>query len=86
MPKQRRLTEEDKENVVQMVELKSNKKLLQNHIKSATGKNIILKDLHNLAAKIKQTTAGANQYEDLIKEMKKYPSKYLKNLKVILKK
>ena len=74
MAKQRRLADEDKENVVQMLQMKSNKKMLQNHIRSATGKNVILKDLHNLTAKVKQTTAGTNQYEDLIKEMKKYPS------------
>ena len=75
MPKQRRLLGEEKENAVKILGMKPNKKLLQSHIKNAMGKNVVLKDLHNLNAKNKQT--GGNNFTEILKEMKKYPSKYL---------
>ena len=48
MPKQRRLLGEEKENAAKILGMKPNKKLLQSHIKNAIGKNVVLKDLHNL--------------------------------------
>ena len=75
MPKQRRLLGEEKENAVKILGMKPNKKLLQSHIKNAMGKNVVLKDLHNLNAKNKPT--GGNNFTEILKKMKKYPSKYL---------
>jgi hypothetical protein len=77
MPKQRRLVGEEKENALKMLSIKSNKKLLQNHIKNAVGKNVVLKDLHNLNAKNKPKRG--NDFEQILKEMKEYPSKCLYN-------
>ena len=77
MPKQRRLVGEEKENAVKILSMKSNKKLLQSHIKNSVGKNVVLKDLHNLNAKNKPK--GGNDFNEILKEMKKYPSKYLYN-------
>ena len=77
MPKQRRLVGEEKENAEKMLSIKSNKKLLQNHIKNAVGKNVVLKDLHNLNAKNKPKRG--NDFEQILKEMKEYPSKCLYN-------
>lgn len=68
MPKQRRLVSEEKENAVKILSMKSNKKLLQNYIKNAVGKNVVLKDLHNLNAKNKPK--GGNDYNEILKEMK----------------
>ena len=73
MPKQRRLVGDEKENAVKILSMKSNKKLLQSHIKNSVGKNVALKDLHNLHAKNKPK--GGNDFNEILKEMKKYPSK-----------
>ena len=75
MPKQRRLLGEEKENAVKILGMKPNKKFLQSHIKNAMGKNVVLKDLHNLNAKNKPT--GGSDFTEILKEMKNYPSKYL---------
>ena len=72
MPKQRHLVGEEKENAVNILSMKSNKKLLQSHIKSAVGKMLFL-------MKKKNTAKGGNDFNEIIKEMKKYPSKYLYN-------
>ena len=77
MPKQRRLLGEEKENAAKILGMKPNKKLLQSHIKNAIGKNVVLKDLHNLNAKNKPK--GGNDFTEILKEMKKYPSKYRYN-------
>jgi NADH:ubiquinone oxidoreductase subunit C len=63
---------EEKENAEKMLSIKSNKKLLQNHIKNAVGKNVVLKDLHNLNAKNKPKRG--NDFVQILKEMKEYPS------------
>jgi NADH:ubiquinone oxidoreductase subunit C len=63
---------EEKENAEKMLSIKSNKKLLQNHIKNAVGKNVVLKDLHNLNAKSKPKRG--NDFVQILKEMKEYPS------------
>ena len=54
MPKQRRLVIGEKENAVKILSMKSNKKLLQNYVKNAVGKNVVLKDLHNLKVPMKR--------------------------------
>ncbi len=51
MPKQRRLDSETKDEAVKLLKLRANKKLLQNHLMSTTGKTVTLKDLHNIAAR-----------------------------------
>ena len=52
MPKQRRLDADAKEEAIKFLKLKANKKLIQNHLISATGKTVTLKDIHNLGTKI----------------------------------
>ena len=54
MPKQRRLNPEHKQQAAEMLHLKANKKMLQNHLIHLTGKPVILKDLHNLYTQLKQ--------------------------------
>ena len=60
MPKQRRLDPETKQEVAGIMQLKLNKKLLQNHLVCLTGKPIILKDLHNLSTKSKKGVIFVN--------------------------
>ena len=67
MPKQRRLDPETKQEVAEIMQLKPNKKLLQNHLVCLTGKPIILKDLHNLSTKATKEC----DFRELITEMKK---------------
>ena len=40
-----------KEEVKLMLDMKANKKLIQQHISEETGKSITLKDIHNMAKK-----------------------------------
>ena len=53
MPKQRRLDNDAKQQAAEMMHLKANKKMLQNHLIHETGKLIILKDLHNIHTQVK---------------------------------
>lgn len=67
MPKQRRLDADAKEEAIKFLKLKANKKLIQNHLISATGKTVTLKDIHNLGTKIPKCR---NDFQELVKEMK----------------
>ncbi|KAK5645887.1 hypothetical protein RI129_004351 [Pyrocoelia pectoralis] len=48
LPKQRRLSNDNKSNVKKLMRLKVNKKLLQAHLIQQTGNSILLKDLSNI--------------------------------------
>ena len=50
LPQQRRLDDESRKEVSDMLALKVNKKLLQRHIMTETGRVVILRDLHNIGA------------------------------------
>ena len=50
-----------------MLSMKANKKLVQIHVAHSSGKNVLLKDLHNMVTK---GNVGKNDMETLIKEMK----------------
>ena len=54
-----------------MLSMKANKKLVQNHLMKTTGKVVLLKDLHNIAAKIKHPQR--NDLTKLIHQMKECP-------------
>ena len=73
MPKQRRLDPESKEEAVKLLKVKANKKLVQNHLMSITGKTVTMKDVHNVAAKSKSNFR--NDFQELVKEMKKVNGK-----------
>ena len=68
MPKQRRLDSETKDEAVKLLKLRANKKLLQNHLMSTTGKTVTLKDLHNIAAR--NVPKFRNDFRELVEEMK----------------
>ena len=70
LPQQRRLDDENRKEVSDMLALKVNKKLLQQRIMTDTGQVVILRDLHNIGA----ASFNTNKDEDLeaaIKELKK---------------
>uniref|UniRef100_A0A1I8GU03 SWIM-type domain-containing protein n=1 Tax=Macrostomum lignano TaxID=282301 RepID=A0A1I8GU03_9PLAT len=54
LPPQRRLDEQEKEAVTQMIKLGCNKKLIQAHL-IKQGKRVILQDLHNLQSRSNQS-------------------------------
>ena len=56
-----------------MLAMKANKKLVQNQLMRDTGKIVLLKDLHNIAATLKQP--GGNSLSELISLMKETPGK-----------
>ena len=51
MPKQRKLTENEKSEVVQLLQMKANQKMVQQHIKCSTGRLTTLRDLSHLHAR-----------------------------------
>ncbi|XP_014672678.1 PREDICTED: uncharacterized protein LOC106813130 [Priapulus caudatus] len=69
LPRQRKMNPTEKENVVTMLDIHANKKLLQDRLIKETGKVILLKDLHNLAA----TNKPSNDAQTLLELMQKVP-------------
>uniref|UniRef100_A0A1X7VRL7 ZSWIM1/3 RNaseH-like domain-containing protein n=1 Tax=Amphimedon queenslandica TaxID=400682 RepID=A0A1X7VRL7_AMPQE len=68
MPKQRRLDKDTMESTSHVLSFKANKKMVQNHVISSTGKAVTMKDVHNLAAKSK---TNKHDYKELVSEMNK---------------
>lgn len=51
LPNQRRLSPESKQDVYELLQLKANKKMVQEKVFQTTGKRLTLKDLSNISAK-----------------------------------
>lgn len=58
-----------KKEAEKLLMLRANKKLVQNHLMSATNKTVTLKDVHNIAAKTQPSFR--NDFQELVEEMKK---------------
>ena len=67
MPQQRKLPPEVTKEAVKMLDLKANKKLLQQHLSEVTGNVVLLKDLHN----VNKHNHTRNDFQELIEEMKR---------------
>ena len=75
LPQQRRLDSAQREEVSTMLELKANKKLVQQHIASKSGRVVLLKDIHNV---INYTQADKSKdFEAAIQELQKAPGKLM---------
>ena len=61
MPRQRKLGQEEKREASSLLKMKVNKKLLQQHLSSTTGKVVTLKDISN----IQSTVNAAEDIGDL---------------------
>ena len=70
-PQQRRLQGTQREEARTMLDLKVNKKLLQNHLSKTSGQVVLLKDLHNIAASSKDNKSSG--IEEAMEELKKVP-------------
>ena len=66
--KARAISNDMKEEVKLMLNMKANKKLIQQHISERTGKSVTLKDIHNMS---KKRHGGL---PELIEEMQNKPS------------
>ena len=65
--KKRRLDDDSKNMASQALKLKSNRKLLQQHLQQSTGKRVTLKDLSNLEQRLK--AKAPDKIKDLIKHL-----------------
>ena len=74
MPKQHRLNPEHEQQAAEMLHLKANKKMLQNHLIHLTGKPVILKDLHNLYTQSKPKSKC--HFQKLVDAMKGVKGRY----------
>ena len=61
LPKQRHLSSEERQDVENMLKVNANKEMLQNYVMQKTGKNVILKDLHNIQSNIKKKDKDINK-------------------------
>ncbi|XP_057304321.1 uncharacterized protein LOC130641514 [Hydractinia symbiolongicarpus] len=72
LPQQRCITDVDTSaEITKMLQLKASKKLIQNQVSKVAGKNVLLKDLHNIQAKM--AGRSKNDVESLIREMGSVP-------------
>jgi len=51
LPQQRRLNEDETNEVLSLLSIPADKRVLQGHIFQRTGKSVTLRDIHNLARK-----------------------------------
>ena len=51
LPSQRKLDKETKKKAKEMLDVKANKKMVQQYLTEKTGKVVLLKDVHNLQAR-----------------------------------
>ncbi|XP_019857580.1 PREDICTED: uncharacterized protein LOC109585873 isoform X2 [Amphimedon queenslandica] len=68
LPKQRKLSNSEEEEAKQLLELRCNKKLLQDKLSSVSGKAVLLKDLSNLKTK-KNNEKTRNNLETTVKTL-----------------
>ena len=60
-PSQRKIDQDVREEVIQMLSVNANRKLVQQHLTEKTGKRVILKDIHNIGTLEKKAIASSNQ-------------------------
>lgn len=65
LPKRRRLDERERSDVIHMLDRHCNKWLIKQRILRQTGKNITLRDIHNIAYRI-QRKSDLQQIEDIV--------------------
>ena len=65
-----------------MLDLKVNKKLLQNHMSKTSGQVVLLKDLHNIAASSKDNKSS--RIQEAVEELKKVPGNSYQSINRIL--
>ena len=69
MPKQRKLDEASKSEARELLKLKVNKKLLQEHLSCTSGKVVTLKDISNMQSELGTKSSG-NNLDDLVTRLR----------------
>lgn len=69
MPRQRKLSTAEKEEAKAMLQMKVNKKLLQQHLSSTTGKVVTLRDLTNVQGEL-NTSISRNNLDALVMRLR----------------
>ena len=69
LPKQRKLDEASKGQAKELLKLKVNKKLLQEHLSSTSGKVVTLKDISNIQSELGTKSSG-NNVDDLVTHLR----------------
>ena len=72
LPKQRRLDETSRSEAIQLLELKVNKELLQQHLCSSKGKVVTLKDISNLKSEL----PTKNNLDTLVSRLRSIEGQY----------
>ena len=72
-PSQRHLDNESTQQVAELCKMQANRKLIRENIAVKTGKNLVMKDIHNIAGRVKSassTKQSTSDAKDLVKWMK----------------
>ena len=69
MPRQRKLNNSEKEEAKVMLQMKVNKKLLQQHLSCSSGKVVTLRDLTNVQAELNASNTG-NSLDALVMHLR----------------
>ena len=72
-PSQRSLDKESTQQVAELCKMQANRKLIRENIAEKTGKNLVMKDIHNIAGRVKyasSTRQSTSEAKDLVKWMK----------------
>ena len=72
LPHNRKLDNEQKENVLQMLEMKANKKIIQSHVMKSTGRILLMKDIHNIKQSGEKKSNDMSTLQSAVNELNKW--------------
>ncbi|KAH3772447.1 hypothetical protein DPMN_173785 [Dreissena polymorpha] len=81
LPQQRQLETHEKDNIANMLSVKANNKMITQQVMNETGKFLLLKDIHNLHAKLKSTTKDVTTLQSAVDHLSKCNGAYVKLVK-----
>ena len=78
LPHNRKLDNEQKENVLQMLEMKANKKIIQSHVMKSTGRILLMKDIHNIKQSGEKKSNDMSTLQSAVNELNKCNGAFVK--------
>ena len=70
LPKQRRLDQEDLQHAKTLISVQANSKLIQQHLQNTTGRVVLLKDIANIANKLRKQSKP-NNLTEVVKKLQR---------------
>src|SRR6218665_1532423 len=70
LPKQRRLGHEDLQHAETLISVQANSKLIQQHLQNATGRVVLLKDISNIANRLRKQSKP-NNLTEVVKQLQR---------------